>query len=117
MKLPPRGEAFRKRYMAEFKEEPVYAALNSYAQVEVIADALNMAKSDRIDDLVKALLSGKFEGWNGTITFPRGEGPYWQQWSPPMLMIQYTKVEQAFGEAKIVAPAEFKTGDWVRPPQ
>src|SRR5262249_16280324 len=96
MKLPPRGEAFRKRYMAEFKEEPVYAALNAYAQVEVIADALNMAKSDRVDDLVKALLTGKFEGWNGTITFPRGEGPYWQHWSPPMLMIQYTKVEQPF---------------------
>ena len=117
MKLPPRGDAFRKRYIAEFKEEPVYAALNSYAQMEIIADALTMAKSDRIDDVVKALLAGKFEGWNGTITFPRGEGPYWQQWSPPMLMIQYTKVEQPFAEAKIVAPAEFKTGDWVSPPK
>jgi len=117
MKLPPRGDAFRKRYIAEFKEEPVYAALNSYAQMQVIADALTMAKSDRIDDLVKALLTGKFEGWNGTITFPRGEGPYWQQWSPPMLMIQYTKVEQPFAEAKIVAPADFKTGDWVSPPK
>jgi branched-chain amino acid transport system substrate-binding protein len=117
MKLPPRGDAFRKRYMAEFKEEPVYASLNAYAQVELIADALNMAKSDRIEDLVKALLAGKFEGWNGTITFPRGEGPYWQHWSPPMLMIQYTKVEQPFGEAKIIAPQEFKTGEWVSPPK
>jgi len=117
MKLPPRGEAFRKRYMAEFKEEPVYAALNAYAQVAVIADALNMAKSDRVDDVVKALLTGRFEGWNGTITFPRGEGPYWQHWSPPMLMVQYTKVEQPFAEAKIVAPPEFKNGEWVSQPK
>ena len=117
MKLPPRGDAFRKRYLAEFKEEPVYGALNAYAQVELIADALNLAKSDRIDDLVKALLAGKFEGWNGTITFSRGEGPYWQQWSPPMLMIQYTKDEQPFADAKIVAPPEFKIGDWVSPPK
>ena len=29
MKLTPRGEAFRTRYRAEFKEEPVYGALNA----------------------------------------------------------------------------------------
>jgi len=29
MKLTPRGEAFRTRYRAEFKEEPVYGALTS----------------------------------------------------------------------------------------
>jgi len=117
MKLTPRGEAFRKRYMAEFKEDPVYAALNAYAQTFLIADALNAAKSDKPDDLVKALLAGKFEGWNGTISFSRGEGPYWQQWSPPMLMVQYTRVEQPFTEVKIIAPPEFKTGEWVSQPK
>ena len=74
-------------------------------------------ESDKADDLVKALLAGKFEGWNGTITFSRGEGPYWQQWSPPMLMVQYTRVEQPFTEVKIIAPAEFKTGEWVSQPK
>ena len=117
MRLTARGEAFRTRYMAEFKEDPVYAALNAYAQTFLIADALNAAKSDKPDDLVKALLAGKFEGWNGTITFSRGEGPYWQQWSPPMLMVQYTRVEQPFTEVKIIAPAEFKTGEWVSQPK
>ena len=39
MKLTPRGEAFRTKYREEFKEEPVYAALNGYAQVVLIADA------------------------------------------------------------------------------
>ena len=117
MKLTPRGEAFRKKYIAEYKEDPIYGALNGYAQVVLLGDALNAAKSDNTDALVKALLAGKFEGWNGTISFTRGEGPYWQQWSPPMLVVQYTKPEMPFSEVKIVYPPDLKTGDWVPGPK
>ena len=117
MKLTPRGEAFRTRYREQFKEEPVYGALNAYAQVMLLADAINAAKSDKPDDIVKALLGGKFTGWNGTISFPKGEGPYWQQWTPPMLFLQYTKVEQPFPEAKIVFPPDLKTGDLMPAPK
>ena len=117
MKLTARGEAFRKKYMAEFKEDPVYGALNAYAQVQLLADALNAAKSDNSEQLVKALLANKFEGWNGTISFTRGEGPYWQQWTPPMLITQYTKPEMAFSEVKIVYPTELKTGEWTAAPK
>ena len=115
MKLTPRGEAFRTKYREQFKEDPVYAALNGYAQVVLIADALEAAKSDNSDALVKALLANKFQGWNATISFTRGDGPYWQQWTPPMLLMQYTKPDMPFTEAKIVFPAEFKTGDLVAP--
>jgi branched-chain amino acid transport system substrate-binding protein len=114
MKLTGRGEAFRAKYRAEFKEDPVYGALNGYAQIMVVTDALNAAKSDTGENLAKALLANKFVGWNGTISFTRGEGPYWQQWTPPMLFMQYTKPEQAFTEAKIVYPPEFKTGDLMK---
>ena len=117
MKLTPRGEAFRTRYREQFKEEPVYGALNAYAQVMLLADAMNAAKSDKPDDIVKALLGGKFTGWNGIITFPKGEGAYWQQWTPPMLFLQYTKVEQPFPEAKIVFPPDLKTGDLMPAPK
>jgi len=117
MKLTSRGEAFRTRYRAEFKEDPVYGALNGYAQIVLIADALNAAKKDTGEDVVKALLANKFEGWNGTISFPRGEGPYWQQWTPPMLFTQYTRPDMPFTEVKIVFPPEFKTGDLVSPPK
>jgi branched-chain amino acid transport system substrate-binding protein len=113
MRLTGRGEAFRKKYMAEFKEDPVYGALNAFAQVALLADALNAAKSDNSEELVKSLLAGKFEGWNGTISFTRGEGPYWQQWTPPMLVTQYTKPEMPFAEVKIVYPTELKTGEWM----
>ena len=117
MKLTGRGEAFRTKYMEQFKEEPIYGAFNGYTQVLLLADALNAAKSDKGADLVKALLGNKFEGWNGTISFTRGEGPYWQQWSPPMLFTQYTRPEQPFAEVKIVFPPEFKTGDLALAPK
>ena len=113
MKLTPRGEAFRKKYFEQFKEEPVYGAFNAYAQVSLLADAINAGKSEKGEDLVKALLANKFEGWNGTISFSRGEGPYWQQWTPPMLVTQYTRPEMSFSDVKIVYPPELKTGDWM----
>jgi branched-chain amino acid transport system substrate-binding protein len=117
MKLPPRGEAFRKRYIAEFKEDPVYGSFNGFTQVMLLADAMNAAKSDKGEDVAKALLANKFDGWNATISFTRGDGPYWQQWTPPMLFTQYTRVEQPFAEVKIIYPPEFKTGDYVPAPR
>ena len=115
MKLPARGDGFRRKHLEQFKEEPIYGAFNAYAQVWLVADAINAAKSEKPDDLVKALLANKFEGWNGTISFSRGEGPYWQQWTPPMLLVQYTKTDMPFTEAKIIYPTEFKTGELVVP--
>jgi branched-chain amino acid transport system substrate-binding protein len=117
MKLTPRGEAFRTKYRTEFKEDPVYGALNGYSQIALLADALNVAKKDTGEDVVKALLANKFEGWNGTISFSRGEGPYWQQWTPPMLFTQYTRPDMPFTEVKIVYPPEFKTGDMMPAPK
>jgi branched-chain amino acid transport system substrate-binding protein len=113
MKLTARGEAFRRKYKEQFKEEPIYGAFNAYAQISLLVDAIGAAKSEKGDDLVKALLNNKFEGWNGTISFSRGEGPYWQQWTPPMLVTQYTRPEMPFDEVKIVYPPELKTGEWM----
>ena len=117
MKLTTRGEAFRARYREQFKEEPVYGGLNAYAQVMLLSDAITAAKSDKPDDIAKTLLANKFMGWNGTIAFTRGEGPYWQQWTPPILFLQYTKLEQPFTEAKIIYPPDLKNGDLMMAPK
>ena len=117
MKLTTRGEAFRARYREQFKEEPVYGGLNAYAQVMLVSDAIGAAKSDKPDDIAKALLANKFMGWNGTIAFTRGEGPYWQQWTPPILFLQYTKTEQPFTEAKIIYPPDLKNADLMMAPK
>jgi len=68
MQLTARGEAFRKAYQGQFKEEPVYGAFHAYIQIVLLADALNAAKSDKGAALVKALSDNTFEGWNGTIS-------------------------------------------------
>src|SRR5262249_16897293 len=117
MRLTPRGEAFRTRYLEQFKEQPVYGGLNAYAQIMLLVDAMNAVKSDKPEDIVKSLLANKFTGWNGTIAFTRREGPYWQQWTPPMPFLQYTKQDQPFTEAKIVYPPDFKTGDLTMAPK
>ena len=75
MKLTPRGEAFRTEYRAESKEDPVYGALNAYAQIMLIADAINLAKSDKPDEIVKALLANTFTGWNGSSRLPAATAP------------------------------------------
>ena len=113
MKLTAPGEAFRKKYTEEFKEAPVYGAFNAYAQIMLLAEAINAAKSEKGPDIVKVLLANKFTGWNGTIAFTHGDGPYWQQWSPPMLIVQYTKPDQPFTDVKIVYPPDLKTADWM----
>jgi branched-chain amino acid transport system substrate-binding protein len=116
MALTPRGAAFRRKYVEQFKEEPIYSPFQAYTQVMLLGDALNAAKSDRGEDLVAALLAMRFEGWNSTITFTRGEGPYWQQAGSPILITQFTRPEMRFADMKIIFPAEFKTGDWVPKP-
>jgi branched-chain amino acid transport system substrate-binding protein len=116
MTLTPRGAAFRKRYVEQFKEEPIYSPFQAYIQVMLLGDALNAAKSDRGEDLVAALLATRFEGWNSTIVFTRGEGPYWQQAGSPILITQFTRPEMRFADMKIIFPAEFRTGEWVPRP-
>lgn len=113
MKLTPRGEAMTRRYRETFKEDPVYPALNAHSQVMLIVDAINSAKSDKGEDIAKAMLANTYEGWSGMVSFTRGEGANWQQWSPPVLLTQYTRPDAPFAEATIVFPEKFKTGDWV----
>jgi branched-chain amino acid transport system substrate-binding protein len=116
MKLTQRGATFRKKYVDQFKEEPIYSPFQAYTQVMLLVDALNAAKTDGGDVLVNALLANKFEGWNGTISFSRGEGPYWQQSGTPILITQFTRPEMVFNNMKIIFPPEFKTGEWVAAP-
>ena len=36
------------------------------------------------------------------MTFPEGKGVYWHNWSPPILIIHYTKLGQDWREADVV---------------
>lgn len=115
MKLTERGEWFKKAYMEKYGEFPIYAAFNGFGQIMILADAFDLANSDKPSELIKALEKGRFTSWNGLVTFERGEGPYWHQWSPPLMVLQYTKVNQSPKDAPILYPPEMKTGSYTSP--
>ncbi len=115
MPLTEAGKWFQERYIQEYKEPAVYSAFNGFGQIAIIAEALDVAASDKPAEVIKALEQGKFTSWNGVVTFARGEGPYWHQWSPPMLVLQFTKARQAWEQATILYPAEMKTGEYTVP--
>jgi branched-chain amino acid transport system substrate-binding protein len=115
MKLTERGDWFKKKYVEEHGEFPIYAAFNGFGQIMILADALELAKSDKPSELIKALEKGEFTSWNGLVTFERGEGPYWHQWSPPLMVLQYTEVGQSPEDAPILYPPQMKTGSYTSP--
>ncbi|MBW1691677.1 MAG: hypothetical protein DRG87_02100 [Deltaproteobacteria bacterium] len=115
MKLTERGEWFKKEYLGKYGEFPIYPAFNGFGQIMILADALNLAQSDKPAELITALEKGRFTSWNGLVTFERGEGPYWHQWSPPLMVLQYTRVNQSPKDAPILYPPDMKTSDYTKP--
>jgi branched-chain amino acid transport system substrate-binding protein len=110
MSLTDLGKWFKERYEVRFKEPPVYTAFNSFGQVAILAQAINRACSTDGPALVRALENGRFTSWNGAVTFPRGEGAYWHQASPPLVILQYTSINQTYDKALIVWPPQMQTG-------
>jgi branched-chain amino acid transport system substrate-binding protein len=115
MKLTDRGDWFKQEYFKKYNEFPIYPAFNGFGQILILADAIEMAKSDKPADLIAALEKGQFKSWNGTVSFARGEGPYWHQWSPPLMVLQYNQVNQSPEDAPILFPPEMKTGSYTAP--
>lgn len=94
------------KYKAKYNEAAIYASLNAFADVIIIAQALNLAKSTDPKALIAALETGSFKGWPATpVTFPKADGVYWHNWSPPVLIIQYTAEKQDWREAPILISA------------
>ncbi|RLG50744.1 MAG: hypothetical protein DRN96_06970 [Thermoproteota archaeon] len=112
MKLTDLGKWFKAEYEKKYNEPPVYTAYNAFGAVVVVAQAIEQAGSADPAAIIKALETGTFKSWNSdAVTFPRGEGIYWHQWSPPMVIVQYTKTGQKYETAPIVFPEEMKTGE------
>jgi branched-chain amino acid transport system substrate-binding protein len=101
-KLSDIGSWYAQRYQEKFKDQPVYSDLNCFGDVAIIAQALAQAKSAEPKALAKALETGKFTGWAaGEVTFPRADGVFWHNWSPPMLILHYNKPNQDWREAEV----------------
>jgi branched-chain amino acid transport system substrate-binding protein len=102
-KLADEGAAFTKAYEEKYKESPVYSSLNGFGDVLIVAQALNQAKSTEPKALIQALETGTFKSWTSApVTFPRAEGVFFHNWSPPVLILQYTAPGQDWKEASVV---------------
>src|SRR5689334_1930175 len=101
-KLSELGEWFVKKYQEKYNEPPIYSALNGFANAVVIAQAIEMAKTTEPKALIKALETGSFKGWSSVpVTFPRAEGPLFHNWSPPLMILKYTKANQTQADADV----------------
>jgi branched-chain amino acid transport system substrate-binding protein len=106
-KLSDLGEWFVKKYQEKFNEPPIYSALNGFANAIVFAQAIEMAKTTEPKALIQALETGSFKGWSSVpVTFPRAEGALWHNWSPPLMILKYTKVNQTQADAEVVHALE-----------
>jgi branched-chain amino acid transport system substrate-binding protein len=101
-KLSDIGTWYAKRYQEKFKDLPVYSDLNCFGDIAIIAQAIAQAKSTEPKPLIAVLETGKFMGWaSGDVTFPRADGVFWHNWSPPMQILHYTKPNQDWREAEV----------------
>ena len=88
--LSDAGEWFTEQYQAEYGEPPVYSAYSAFGNAILYGQAINEAGSADPADIITALETGTFENWAGPATFPQAEGVFWHQWTPPLLILQYT---------------------------
>jgi branched-chain amino acid transport system substrate-binding protein len=103
MALTPAGQWFYDQYVAEFDEPPTYSSYNGFGDALILAMAAKFAgTTEDYDAIVAALENNEFEFWAGTVTFPRGEGALWHQWTPPVLITQYTEAFQTQDDAQLV---------------
>ena len=102
-RLSDLGTWFAKAYEDKYKESPVYSSLNGFGDVAILAQAVDHAKSSNPKSIIAALEGGKFTTWAAAdVTFPRAEGVYWHNWSPPVLILHYTDANQDWKGAVVV---------------
>jgi len=117
MGLSPLGEWLKPRFTKEYGEIPTYMAFNGFGDIVLLAQAINLAKSDDPKALIKALEEGKFEFWakGDVVQFKRLAGAGWHNHTSPLQVVQFTKVDQPIEESTILWPPNMKTGEFVSP--
>jgi branched-chain amino acid transport system substrate-binding protein len=102
MTLTPAGEWFYNRYIEKYGVEPTYSSYNGFGDTLILAEAAKKAGTTDYAAIVTALEENEFEFWAGTVTFPKGEGVFWHQWTPPVVITQFTAPNQKQSEAELV---------------
>jgi len=116
MALTSLGKWAAVEYAKRFHDTAIYSNLNSFGDAVILAQAMNLACSRDPKRIVAALEQGRFDTWIGSgVTFPRADGVAWHQWSPPMVILQYTQPDETYDQAQILYPIGMKTGTYQAP--
>jgi branched-chain amino acid transport system substrate-binding protein len=118
--------AFANKYAeATGKSAPESFAMEAYDSLKLMAQGINEAGSTEASAIISALENTSYDGALGTITFPYGvendipEGvadKWWHQFPDPAItMVQYQEKGQVAGDAVVIYPDTYKTGELVRP--
>ena len=114
MALSALGKWAAVEYAKRYHDTAIYANLNSFGDAIILAEAMNQACSADPKRIIAQLERGRFDTWIGSgVTFPRAAGLAWHQWSPPLLILQYTTVGETYDQAPILFPPALKTGAYV----
>ena len=94
---PTAGQWFFDRYIARIRRSPNLFILQWFWRCPDPGNGCEDTPAQRTDyaAIVMHLRTNEFEFWAGTVTFPQGEGALWHQWTPPVLITQYTAENQA----------------------
>lgn len=116
MALTALGKWAAVEYAKRFHDTAIYSNLNAFGDAVILAEAMNLACSSDPRRIVGALERGRFDTWiGGGVTFPRAAGVRWHQWSPPMVILQYTQPDETYDQTQILYPTAMKTGTYQAP--
>lgn len=104
MPVSASGKWMISKYLELHKEQPTFYAINAFGEVVTVAQAIDLAKSANAKDVLKALSTGTFTDWAGTVKFEELPGMRWHNVSPPFFILQMTKVRQPIEESHTVWP-------------
>ncbi len=113
MALTEQGERATDGWYVEYGSAPEYYGLNGYSDVMCVAQAIEIAGSADPEDIRDGLENHPLERWGSTITFGTTLGPYFHQASPPVMICQFTALNQALEDTTIIYPADKATGDYI----
>lgn len=118
MALSAVGKWAALEYAKRYHDTAIYSNLNSFGDALILAQAMNQACSADPKRIIAALERGRFDTWigaPGSVAFPRAAGLAWHQWSPPLIVLQYTTVDETYDRAPILYPPPLRTGAYTPP--
>lgn len=115
MALTEQGERAKEGWYIEYGVGPEYFGLNGYSDVWCVAQAIEIAGSADPTAIRDALEGNELERWGSTIVFGTTKGPYYHQASPPVMIVQFTELNQKLEDCTIIYPEDKATGEYIYP--